>query len=258
MPNDHSTVILQHFRSFFAAALPPDNADPPPAPGCFRVITREPHPLGNLLLADAGVSPETIRKQAAPLLNDAFPGAAVLTGGDLAGQVRALEELGFARAESMPLMSVTPGRLAPTTTPPGYAFREVGPGDDDRWADAFAEGYQIPLRLAAMFAPAALAARGLDARYYACEQGGVFAAVALCVVLEETPGIYAVATRPAHRGRGLAAHLTAEPLRLAWDGAGTRDLGVLQASAMGEPVYRRLGFEDHGHMALFVRVPRSD
>lgn len=256
MPGDESTIILQHFNAFFAAALGPSEA--PPAPGCFRIITHEPHPLGNLLIADADVSPETLRDQAGPLRSDAFPAAAILTRGGLAGQVRALEELGFARAESMPLMSVTPGRLARTTTPAGYTFREIGPEDDTRWSDAFAEGYQIPLRLAAMFAPAALKARGVEGRFYACEQDGAFAAVSLCHVHKGVPGIYAVATRPSHRGRGLAAHLTAEPLRLAWASAGTRGTGVLQSSAMGEPVYRRLGFEDHGHMALFVRVPRSD
>jgi GNAT superfamily N-acetyltransferase len=254
MPDDHSTIILQHFLDLFAAALPRDT-DPTPAPGCFRVITREPHPLGNLLIIDAAVSPETVREQADPLRNDAFPAAAILTGGDLAGQVRALGELGFARAESMPLMSVTPDRLAPTTTPAGYTFREIGPEDDTRWSDAFAEGYQIPPGLAAMFAPAALDARGVRGRFYACEQDGAFAAVSLCYDHEGTPGIYAVATRPAHRGRGLAAHLTAEPLRRAW--GSMSGPGVLQASAMGEPVYRRLGFEGHGHMALFVRVPGS-
>ena len=53
-----------------------------------------------------------------------------------------------------------------------------------------------------------------------------------------------------------AAHLTAEPLRTAWtEGYNT---GLLQASAMGAPVYARIGFRSHGDMALFVRMPESD
>ena len=69
-------------------------------------------------------------------------------------------------------------------------------------------------------------------------------------------GIYGVATKPDHRGKGLGAHLTAEPLRTAWqEGYNT---GLLQASAMGAPVYKRIGFRSHGDMALFVRVPESD
>ncbi len=66
-------------------------------------------------------------------------------------------------------------------------------------------------------------------------------------------GIYCVATVPAERGRGLGAHVTAEPLRIAYD-LGYR-VGVLQSSVAGYPVYKRLGFAGFGGVPLYIHVP---
>jgi len=64
-------------------------------------------------------------------------------------------------------------------------------------------------------------------------------------------GFYFVATHPDHRGRGLASRLVAVAL------AEARERGMrtstLQASAMGEPVYRRLGYEPYFRLELYER-----
>ncbi len=64
-------------------------------------------------------------------------------------------------------------------------------------------------------------------------------------------GFYFVATDPAHRGRGLASRLMAALL------GDARDRGLetssLQSSAMGEPVYARLGFEPHFRLHMYER-----
>jgi GNAT superfamily N-acetyltransferase len=63
-------------------------------------------------------------------------------------------------------------------------------------------------------------------------------------------GIYLVSTAEAHRRRGIGAALTAAAVAE----AGRRHLPMvtLQASRLGEPVYRRMGFTTVAHYRLFT------
>jgi ribosomal protein S18 acetylase RimI-like enzyme len=54
-------------------------------------------------------------------------------------------------------------------------------------------------------------------------------------------GVYSVATRPAHRGRGFGTALTAAALASASEQG--FDIAVLEPSPSGAPMYRRMGFE---------------
>ncbi len=64
-------------------------------------------------------------------------------------------------------------------------------------------------------------------------------------------GIYAVATLPPARRRGIGAALTRLPLLEAH--AEGYAIGILQSSELGHPVYRRLGFRDVCTFHLYVR-----
>jgi GNAT superfamily N-acetyltransferase len=68
-------------------------------------------------------------------------------------------------------------------------------------------------------------------------------------------GLYNVGTLPEHRGRGLGTMASLAAMHAGREN-GLR-FGVLQASAMGESVYRSIGFEECGRFAFAVRGPRD-
>lgn len=61
----------------------------------------------------------------------------------------------------------------------------------------------------------------------------------------EVAGLYWVATLPHYQGRGYGAAVSRRATNVAFD-AGARAV-VLQASKMGEPIYRRIGFKEISH-----------
>lgn len=223
----------------------------------FHYITNSPHPLGNCAFFTRDARLDEINATADKLVRCGCPSAILLMNDDQPDQTGAIESLGYTFAEGMPLMSVTPDTLKPTTLPEGYTFREIPLGESDAWNEAVSTGYGLPLELGSRFGIQIAHDRcepGI-ARHFAIEHEGQLVATSMLYLHNNLAGIYGVATKPEQRGKGLAAHLTAEPLRIAWDlGYNT---GLLQASAMGAPVYARIGFHDHADMALFVRMPED-
>ena len=92
-------------------------------------------------------------------------------------------------------------------------------------------------------------------RLYQARVGGEPACVLGTIDHQDDLGFYFVATHPDHRGKGLASRLIVAALSEA------RERGILtstcQASAMGEPVYRKLGYEPYFRLELYERRRRT-
>ena len=90
-------------------------------------------------------------------------------------------------------------------------------------------------------------------RIYEAREDGAPASVLMTTDVDGDCGVWWVGTLPDHQGRGLAGRLLGIAL------AEARHRGMetttLQASAMGAPVYTRLGYEDVGELRMWERQP---
>lgn len=226
-------------------------------PRSLRVISGAPHPLGNLAIVQAPDDVATTVEAADALAESGHPAAVVLPRGMHPEVATALAERGFTIEDTLPAMAVDIEALAPTSLPEGYTWTRIGEGDEGRaWSEALAVGYEIPQAVADLFAPAAAGADpadDADVQFFAVLHNGRQVATSALVLADGLAGIYCVSTLEEERGKGLGAHVTAEPLRIAHR-LGYR-VGVLQSSHAGHSVYRKLGFEDHAEVPMRVRLP---
>lgn len=226
-------------------------------PHFLRLVTGEPHPLGNVAVVSAPDDLATMHTAVDPLLTCGFPSSVLYPQGVSDAVARSLLGVGYADAGKMPAMAVDIERLAATSLPLGYEWARMGVGDEGRaWADTLAVGYGLPHGLARMMSPERLGAdMAPDAplQYFAICRNGKAVATSMLYLADGLAGIYCVATREEERGKGFGAHVTAEPLRAALR-LGYR-VGVLQSSPAGHSVYLSLGFADNGVVPMFIRMP---
>lgn len=135
--------------------------------------------------------------------------------------------------------------------PDGVSITEVGPDDVADTAAASAIGNGMAPHLAAVFANESLIADPAVALVVA-RIDGTAVATATAVMTGDAIGIYAVSTVPEHRGKGLGAAVTWAAVAAGRERGGT--WSVLQSSAMGRPVYERMGYRVVGQYR-FIRRP---
>lgn len=120
----------------------------------------------------------------------------------------------------------------------------TAPGDADEMCSILEEAFHWPL------APAAALMRSLEHVYVARLDGAPVACVAALDHAGDC-GIWNVGTREAARGRGLAGGLMRQALRDARErGCQTTSL---QATQLGRPVYRRIGYRELGPIDMWER-----
>ena len=247
-------LIAGHIDLAFRRLMPGPGVEIEPR--FLRLITGEPHPFGNFVCLNHPVDAPTTRAAIDPLQHCNAPAAVFITGPVPDAVLTVLADAGFERHGGMPTMAIDIDTLAPTALPAGCTIERVSDAAQrDAWADVFARGYELPLRVGAAFAGGIDSDHKPDApvQYFWIKKDGVPVCTSLVYLHEGVAGIYGVATVPDQRGKGLGAHATAEPLRIA-RALGYR-VGVLQASEVGAPVYTRIGFQTFGEIPLYIRMP---
>lgn len=228
-------------------------------PDWFLLVSGEAHPLGNVAIVSAPADREVTAHALRPLLDIELPSAALYPNGVSDAVVEMLAALGFDEHGSMPAMAVDIAGMAPSSLPDGCTLERIDAGESaGEWTDVLATGYEVPRGLARMLSPEALGAdmaAGAALQFFAVRHAGRLVATSMLFLADGMAGIYCVATLPEARNKGLGAHLTAAPLRLAQ--ALGYGVGVLQSSEAGYTVYRGLGFQDVAAIPMFIRMPGS-
>jgi GNAT superfamily N-acetyltransferase len=153
----------------------------------------------------------------------------------------ALEALGLPMDDgTLPGMALHPIPPDLPTTADGLDIRVIadasGLRDHARTAGA---GFGLPEEMAVAFMGDELWARP-GATVYVGYADGEPVSTGLGVRSGRTIGVFTIATVPAARGHGFGAAMTGRVLA---DGAAAGcDVATLQASAMGRPIYERMGF----------------
>lgn len=157
-----------------------------------------------------------------------------------ASVARVSREAGLPLMAPLPAMLLSPLRLDPRHVP-ALEVREVAaPEDSADFVATAAAGFNAPRAVFEAFCHPRLLAATQDYALYVGYSEGRPVATATRLTASRIAGVYNIATLPAYRGRGFGEAMTA---RATLDGLREGALAsYLQATPMGFPVYRRMGF----------------
>lgn len=167
-----------------------------------------------------------------------------------------MAELGLELDEgTVPGMALHPIPSELVTSAPGLDILPISePAGLRDHALVAAHGFGFPEAIATAFIGDELWARP-GSRVYTGYADGRPVVSGFSVRTDDTLGIYTIATEPDARGHGYGSAMTG---RLIADGAAAGcTVAVLQASAMGRPIYERLGFRLVQAYDVFVGRPRA-
>lgn len=167
----------------------------------------------------------------------------------------AAQAAGFLTSGNPPAM-VLEQRLPDAAAPAGVFLRRVE-SDDDAAAFGRVMGvaygtYGMPRDCGPALVGTLDVLRAPHVVAFVALVDGDVAAGAMVIVTHGVAGVYWVGTTPAARGRGLAELCTRAAGNAGFD-LGAR-VAALQASVMGEPIYRRMGYVEVTRYPSFVRM----
>jgi hypothetical protein len=162
----------------------------------------------------------------------------------------AANELGLTAAEQIPGMVAKPSDLAEPTVSELEVVRVETPDEVAQALALAAEGFGVPADfLAPLYTPEVTGLDGFE--LYLGRVKGRAVTTAASYLVDGDVGIFNVATPVDHRGRGYGAAITGHVVRKGF--AVGAELAYLQSSALGESVYRRLGFREVVTYVLLTR-----
>jgi ribosomal protein S18 acetylase RimI-like enzyme len=161
------------------------------------------------------------------------------------------EELGYTASDNLPGMVTTPAEFRPPVAADGLEVLRLETADGFAQALAVASaGFEAPADLLAPLY--LLEVTSLDGvTFYLGRADGKDVTTAMHFVLGGDVGIFNVATPVERRGHGYGAAVTAQAVSDGFDAGAS--FAYLQSSALGQSVYRRLGFREVETYTLFTR-----
>lgn len=216
----------------------------------FMVFPTLPLPSFNCVWAERNSVPEDFEDALGEIEAMGLPAGVQIRAGKMPAVREAARRLGLTAEERAPGMVATEEDLHARAVRELEVLRVATADGLSQSLAVAATGFGAPAEL---FAPLYMldvaALDGLE--YYVARVDGVDVSTALGYTLDGSVGIFNVATPPEHRGRGYGASITAHAVREGF--AAGADLAWLQSSAMGESVYRRLGFREVETYILLTR-----
>jgi GNAT superfamily N-acetyltransferase len=209
-----------------------------------------PIPSFNGVWPDDDSAAGSLGESLAEIEAEGVPVGVLTRSGEMPEVTAAARELGLTAAEPIPGMAANANDLdGPTESELEIIRIETADGFAQALAVA-AEGFDLPADfLAPLYMPEVTGLDGFEV--YLGRAGGRDVTTAASYVVEGEVGIFNVATPAKYRGRGYGAAITDSAVREGL--AAGADLAYLQSSAIGESVYRRLGFREVVTYVLLTR-----
>jgi ribosomal protein S18 acetylase RimI-like enzyme len=209
-------------------------------PGGLAAVTKVPIPYLNGVFADGvGVDDEAVGALLDQVADSGVPHCLQVRPGCKRSLAALATQRGMARDEDVPLMVLEDTNALGHGQADDLAIRVLTPEDAGRHASLAAAGFEAQEEhFHRLIPPAMLSLSGV--RCYLGEVDGEPVTTGFGITLDDSVGIFNIATPPAHRRRGYGAAVTARAVR---DGlaSGAR-WAWLQASPAGYSIYERLGF----------------